>query len=413
MKLVSGDTVWTKVNRIPKKYTYLSENISCDVVIIGGGITGAICGYYFAKAGIDAVILEKNIIGYGSTSGSTSILQYEIDTDLVGLSTMIGQDNGVRAFKLCEKAVYDIGNIIEELDDNCDFTYGDCLYYSNKKFDKESLEREYKLRKEHGFDVEFIDKNKGEKMFSFPIEGGIYSRRGAGEIDPYRFTHSLISKSIERGLRVFENTEVSDINNLDDGVIVTTKNKFKINAKKAIIATGFEARNYITEEIVTLYRTFTLATRPVNNINGWHNKCIIRDTEDSYNYIRPTVDDRILIGGEDIEIKKRNSKIASLSHKDPLSIEKYNILEERLKGMFSDIKDISIEYKFSGIFGETYDGLPYIGEYKKMPNCYFCLGYGANGILYAILGGQLLRDMYLGNPSKDLDLFKFGRESTK
>ena len=74
MNLVSGNMLWTKINKIPNKYTYLSEDIKCDVLIIGAGITGAICAHYFTMAGVDTAIVDKNIVGYGSTSASTSIL---------------------------------------------------------------------------------------------------------------------------------------------------------------------------------------------------------------------------------------------------------------------------------------------------------------------------------------------------
>jgi glycine/D-amino acid oxidase-like deaminating enzyme len=77
--------------------------------------------------------------------------------------------------------------------------------------------------------------------------------------------------------------------------------------------------------------------------------------------------------------------------------------------MFPNIEGIEAEFNFNGLFGDTKDSLPYIGEYEKMPNCYFCLGYGSNGILYATFGAQIIRDMYLGKKNPDSELFKFGR----
>lgn len=413
MKLVTGNVLWTSNNKIPNKYTYLSEDISCDVAIIGGGLTGAICSYYLSKEGVDTVVLEKNIIGYGSTRASTSILQYEIDTDLIGLRTMIGEENALRSFRLCEKAVYDIEGIVQEIDVDCEFRLRDCLYYSENPGEYEKIKTEYELRDKYGFKVEFIDKDKGKEKFSFPIEAGIYSTRGAAEINPYKFAHGLINKSIERGARVFENTEVLNIENHGDKVTLVTKNNFKIRANKVIIAMGYDSLNYFNEDIATIYRTFIITTTPLKETEGWHNQCIIRDTNNPYYYVRPTLDNRMILGGEDIQINKRESKTANLKDPDPISSEKYNLLKERLKYLFPNIKNIDIEFKFNGLFAVTNDGLPYIGEYEKMPNCYFNLGYGANGILYTLLGGQLLKDLYLGNPSKDLELFRFDRPTAK
>jgi glycine/D-amino acid oxidase-like deaminating enzyme len=88
---------------------------------------------------------------------------------------------------------------------------------------------------------------------------------------------------------------------------------------------------------------------------------------------------------------------------------KYSTLENKLKSFFPQIKDIEVEYKFNGVFGVTSDGLPYIGEHPDHPNTFFCLSYGSNGILYGIVGAQMLRDLYLGEVRKELKLFRFGR----
>ncbi|WP_432401991.1 NAD(P)/FAD-dependent oxidoreductase [Wukongibacter sp. M2B1] len=409
MNLVSGDMLWTNINKIPEKYSYLSEDINCDVLIVGAGITGAICSYYFTEAGIQTAIIDKNIIGYGSTSASTSILQYEIDTDLVGLKGTLGLDNAVECFKLCEKTVYEIEKVVDNLDCKCGFNLRDCFYYTDSEADVSRLKKEYEVRKNHGFNVEFIDSKKANNMFSFPVKAGIYSRSGAGDIDPYSFTHKLISHSIKKGLRVFENTEMISIRQLSEEVEVTTKNRFKINTKKVIFASGFEAKEMIDSKTAILTRTFTLVTKPIGNFDGWNNRCIIRNTNNPYTYLRTTSDDRIIIGGEDLELGGKNSKVSCLTNDDTVVIDKYGILNNRLLSMFPKIDNMEVEYRFSGLFGESGDGLPYIGEYEKYPNCYFCLGYGSNGILYAVIGAQLIRDLYLGNPSKLLDLFKIDR----
>ena len=46
---VYGDPIFTKINKVKKQYEYLTEDIETDVVIVGGGVTGAILWYYFSK----------------------------------------------------------------------------------------------------------------------------------------------------------------------------------------------------------------------------------------------------------------------------------------------------------------------------------------------------------------------------
>ena len=102
----------------------------------------------------------------------------------------------------------------------------------------------------------------------------------------------------------------------------------------------------------------------------------------------------------DVDDKNYSEKVAS---------EKYNILETRLKGLFPNSRESKIEYKYEGIFCATKDDLGFIGIDNKHKNLWYSLGYGANGILYAILAGQMLRDLYLGKENLDMELFRIDR----
>ena len=77
--------------------------------------------------------------------------------------------------------------------------------------------------------------------------------------------------------------------------------------------------------------------------------------------------------------------------------------------MFPHINDIEIEYKYCGAFTSTPDNLGYIGSDPKNNKKWYCLGYGANGILFAILGGMMLSKLYLGIEDENLKLFKVDR----
>ncbi|WDV46713.1 FAD-dependent oxidoreductase [Clostridiaceae bacterium M8S5] len=409
MKYVTGDKFWTYTKSIDEKFEYLSENIECDVLIIGAGVTGALSAYYLADGNSKVVVVDKNLIGYKSTCISTAILQYEIDTDFVGLKGMRGEENAAKAFKLTEQSLHDINQIVNDLEDDCHFNYRDCFYYTNKNGDIKRLKKEFELRKKYGFDVEYIDEDTARKLFSFPVKAGIYTKGSSGEINPYKFTKALINKVKERGGAIYENTEIVNFVSDDKGAIAYTKNGFSIKCNKIIVAMGYESREFIKKRTAILSRTFTIVSQPVLSFNGWYNRCIIRNTAKPYTYFRSTQDNRIIIGGEDVDIGGERSRASNLTHDHLLSKDKYNKLETILKSMFPDITNIKIQYKFSGIFGETSDGLPYIGEYEDYPNCYFNLGYGSNGILYSALGAKMIKKLYYDNDRTDMGLFSFDR----
>jgi len=109
----------------------------------------------------------------------------------------------------------------------------------------------------------------------------------------------------------------------------------------------------------------------------------------------------LIIGGEDINFIPDiyNEKLCSKS---------YEILEQRLKSLFPNL-NIDIEYKYCGAFASTQDNLGFIGEEPTNSKLWYCLGYGANGILFAMLGGMMLSKLYSGEVDKDLNLFKVNR----
>ena len=95
MEIRSKEPYWLLKNGIINSYPSLRKNIECDILIIGGGITGALVGYQFSSEGYRTVVIDKRDIGAGSTSATTSMIQYELDKPLYSLSETIGKESAV------------------------------------------------------------------------------------------------------------------------------------------------------------------------------------------------------------------------------------------------------------------------------------------------------------------------------
>lgn len=396
---VKGKPIFTNINNKTNQYPYLIEDINTEVLVIGGGVTGSICTYYLSKNGIDTALIEKGRIGHLSTSVTTSLLQYELDDNLSELTEAINFDDAIKAYRLGLKALDEIEQFINEYGNKCDYIKRDTLLYTAKESEKKVIKQEYEKRKEYGFAVEYLDEDNNP--YSFDLKSGLISKNGGAEIDPYKYTHHLLKVSSDNQARIYENTEAKKIKYLDDIVEVETAYGYKIKAKKIIVATGYNTSLFTDRKFATKYNTFNVATKPVKEIIGWKDNILIRDNCDPYNYLRTTIDNRLIIGGEDVDFKDIDN--------EELSNKKYEILEQRLKAMFDEIKDIEAEYKYCGCFGCTKDNLGFIGPDSKHKNLWYCLGYGANGILFAILGGIMLSKLYLGDIDKDMELFKVSR----
>lgn len=399
VQFVQGNPLFININKIKKQYNYLTEDVETDVIIVGGGVTGSILGYYFSKEGIDTVILEKSRIAHGSTSITTSLLQYELDSNLMALTENVSLDHAINSYKLGVKALDEIEKFIKEYGNKCDYIKRDTLLYTAKKLEIEELYQEYKLRKENGFNVKFI--NEDDNPFSFDLKAGVYGIEGGAELDPFKYTHHLLEVACNNGLRVYENTPVIDVKYNKDYVEAITSYNHKVRGKILVLATGFNTKLFTDRNFGVKTYTYNIVTKPLKNIEGWFNNVLIRDNEDTYNYFRTTPDNRIIAGGEDTPFTDNfNPKIA---------MEKYDILEQRVKNMFNKIDDIEIEYKYCGTFDSTKDNLGFIGKDPKNDKLWYGLGYGANRILFAILGGMMLPKLYRGEVSDYLKYFNICR----
>ena len=400
LQYVQGSPIFININKDKVQYPYLTKDIDTDVCIIGGGITGAITSYYFSRENINCVLLEKRRIAHLSTSITTSLLQYELDDNLSDLKEYTNLEDVIRSYNLGLIALDEIDKFIKEYGNNCNYKKRDTLLYTAKKDEINAMKIEYDYRKNNNFDVEYI--NEENNKFSFDLKAGILSKNGGAEIDPYKFTHEMLKVSQNNGLRVYENTEVIDLKYHKEYIEVITEFGNIVKAKKVIVATGYNTKLFTDRNFATKTTTFNIATKPIKNFNGWYEKVLIRDNSDPYNYLRTTFDNRIIIGGEDVDF------IPDIFDEN-LANKKYDILENRLKSMFSNIKDIEIDYKYCGTFASTLDNLVFIGEDTKHNNLWYNLGYGANGILFAILGGMMLSKLYHGERDKDMKLFKVDR----
>ena len=399
-EFVQGKPLFTAIHPVPIQYPYLTENQEVEVAIIGGGVTGSIIAYYFSKNNIKTALLEKTRIAHGSTSITTSLLQYELDSNIKELTAYTTKENVLASYKLGIEALASLDDFVQTYGNKCNYQKRDALLYTSQMSDYSTLKEEYQLRKEAGFPVDFIE--EVSNTFTFDIKAGVYSREGGAEFDPYLYTHHLLEVATQKGLSVYENTEVVNIVYTEKGVEVQTTFDHCVKAKIVILATGFDTARFSSRQFGKKTITYNIVTEPLQNEQGWPNHVLIRDNEDPYHYLRRTKDNRIIIGGEDIDFTKENNQ-------EQVANQQYDKLERRLKELFPITKDVTIEYKYCGVFDSTKDNLGFIGPDPLQQKLWYGLGYGANGILFALLAGRMLSQLYKGETDPYLHLFQIDR----
>ena len=401
MDLTSGYPFWPIRDGLPAAYPMLDADIRCDAVVLGAGITGAMIAHELVDAGFDTVVVDRREVAWGSTAASTGLLQYEIDVPLTDLMAMRGRECATRAYLACRDAIGKLDQLARTVAADVGFERKRSLYLASTPEDREKLRAECDLRREIGIDVDFLSDSDICARFPFRRSAALLSY-DAAQVDTYGFAHALLRYAAARGLRVFDRTPVVDIDASRRGVRLVAENRCVIRARHLVFATGYETRDYFDESVAKLASTYAVASEPLPPRETWgEDECLIWESGRPYLYLRTTSDRRVVVGGEDEPF--RDAK-----RRDRLLPAKTETLVGRVKALFPDT-DFRPAFAWTGTFGDTKDGLAYVGAHPRWPSSLFALCYGGNGITYGVLAAELVRDALRGRHNDNADLFRFDR----
>ncbi len=401
MKLHSSYPFWMIREGLMNSFPTLREDLKTDVVIIGGGITAALVAHEFTQSGIGVIVLDKRHVAHGSTSASTAMLQYENDVPMFKMAEMIGRQQAIKVFRRSVEAIERIGEISASLPGEVHFEKCPSLWYASyRKHVDELILPEFHMRKKEGFDVELLEETEFETKMGFRKAAGIWSAQGA-HVNPYRLCQELFSEVRKNGSQVFDSIEVTEIRPGRGKVMVRTKDGPVVTAAHAIVACGYESERFLERKVAQLKSTYAIVSKPFpGNVDLWTDNAMLWETKTPYLYMRTTGDRRILVGGHDEDF-------SSLALRDKKVNSKASRLEADFKKLFPELQ-FEPDFSWAGTFGETKDGLPYIGS-EKHERIHFALGYGGNGIVFSVLAAEILREAVRGRKHPDAPLFGFNR----
>jgi len=401
MDLHSGLAYWIVKNKLFDYFHPLKTDFSVDVAIIGSGITGALIAHELCSAGIACAVFDKRTIATGSTAASTSQLQYEIDVPLSEMVGKVGESAAVMAYQASLQSIRDLESVFKETGVRPDFKRVSSIYLASDKRGLNMLEREYDIRRKHGLPVEFLD--AGTLFSTHHIEGpGALKNREAAQMDCYKAATGLLKHHIKKsGLSLFSHTEIVEYKERRGGYALLTGDGMTIRCKYVVVAAGFEAGKFLPRRVMNLISTYALVSQPVEPSQLWPERCLIWETAQPYFYMRTTLDNRMMIGGEDVEFRNPERR-------DRLLRWKIRRLEKKFKGFYPEIPFV-VDMAWCGTFSSTDDGLPYIGPWPGRKRMFFALGYGGNGITFSMIAAQLIKNKLKGIKDERENVFGFER----
>ncbi len=401
MDLKSGYPYWAVKNGLMYAFPQLDSDCCCDVVVIGAGITGALIADELACHGHDVVVLDQRDICWGSTSASTALLQYEIDSHATEIATRYGEESALLAYQSCLTAIEQVGALAHQIGD-VDFSACDSLYYASNRLDQQSLIDEFAWRKQHGFPVRWLSRAALKSQYQLRAPAAILSSVAA-RVDPYRLASKLLYRLHQKGSRVFDRTQVKSITANARSVQLITDKAMVVKAKYLVMASGYEAQCWLSQSVAKNRSSFAYITDPIAADQlGWLANTMLWESSRPYMYMRSTGDGRLLVGGED-----ENHDIPA--RRAVLVDRKAATLQLKVARLFPQLQ-AKPAFSWAGTFAETKDGLPLFGQHPQYgPRVLFALAYGGNGITYSMLGAGLLRAQIERRQHALTELFAFAR----
>lgn len=382
MDLKSGYPWWTVRDALPGAFPPLEADVRCDVAVIGAGITGALVASEFAAHGHDVVVLDRREAGWGSTSASTALLQYEIDTPMRDLARQYGEAQAVLAYRACLDAIGQLRDAVRGLR-GVGFTTTDSLYYASRARDLRALQAEFALRERHGFPVGWLDSGEIRARYGFTAPGAILSTVAA-RMDPYLAAWGLLQRLRKAGGRVHDRATITAIEPRSRDVLLTTGEGVAIRARHVVVAAGYEGQAWLPRGLARNRSSYALVTDPIPaDALGALARTLVWETARPYLYLRTTTEGRLIVGGEDDAVDvpaRRDGRVGSKAER----------LIGKVRSLFPGLP-LRPAFAWAGTFAETADGLPFFGPHPRHgPRVLFAMSYGGNGITYAMAGAGLL-----------------------
>jgi glycine/D-amino acid oxidase-like deaminating enzyme len=371
---------------------------TCDVAVIGGGLTGSSAALALAKKGARVVMLEADIVGGAASGRNGGMCNNGFAQDYGMMSAKLGKETANRLYRAFDAGVDTVERLVAEEKIDCSFARVGKIKLAAKPEHYDKLARSQELLAANvDPDTEMVSRaGLRDEVGSDRYHGGLIFRKGAG-MHVGRFVRGLAEAAARRGVEVHEHTPMTGLRPAPGGGHHIDTPKGRLHAKQVMLASGTSHTGplgWIRRRIVPV-GAFLIVTEPLPTATLDRllpRRRMATDTKNFVNYFRTTPDNRLLFGGR-----------ARFAISNATSDEKSGaILRDALHNVFPELHDTRIDYCWGGMVDMTRDRLPRAGERNGI---YYSMGYSGHGTQMSTLMGTIMAEVMDGrtdlNPWKD------------
>ncbi|MBD9677381.1 FAD-binding oxidoreductase [Pseudomonas sp. PDM18] len=366
----------------------LQGEVETDVCVIGAGYTGLSTALFLLENGFKVTVLEAAKAGFGASgrNGGQIVNSYSRDIDVIERSV------GAKQAKLLGDMAFEGGRIIREriakYNIQCDLKDGGVFAALSAK-QMGHLESQKKLWERFGHtQLELMDaKRIREVVGTDSYVGGMLDMSG-GHIHPLNLALGEAAAVESLGGVIHEQSPAVKIDRGANPVVHTPKGRVKA---KFIVVAGNAYLGGLVPELASKSMpcgTQVITTEPLSADLAKSllpTDYCVEDCNYLLDYYRLTGDNRLIFGGGVV-----------YGARDPSNIEA--IIRPKMLKVFPQLKDVKIDFAWTGNFLLTLSRLPQVGRIGD--NIYYSQGCSGHGVTYTHLAGKLLAEVLRGQAER-------------
>lgn len=364
-----------------------------DVAVLGGGYTGLSAARTLARGGASVVVLERESIGWGASSrnGGQVLTGQKVGTG--ALLRRFGRERARAMFGASLAAIDFVERLVAEEGIDCGFVRAGHIEAAFKPAHFDHFHRDQELlAREFGHEVSLIPRaEQGSELGSGFYHGLLLDPKSAG-LHPGRYVRGLAAAAARAGADLRPRTAVLSLQREGNAFSLETA-RGRLRAQQVFVATnGYTgaATPALRRRIVPV-GSYIVATAPLPAEIArtlLPRRRMVFDSKNFLYYFRLSEDDRLLFGG-------RAQFTPSTARSTGTSAE---ILRRAMIEIFPALRDVPVEFAWSGNVAFTMDQLPHAGT---MGGLHFAMGCCGHGVGMSTYLGDVMADVILGKADRN------------
>ncbi|WP_232688734.1 FAD-dependent oxidoreductase [Halobacterium zhouii] len=366
-------------------YGSLSQDVTVDTAVVGGGIVGVTTAFELAEAGQSVALVERDHVLTGVTGHTTAKLTAQHGLVYRYLLDEFGRRRARQYATANQTAIDDVEARVEDLGIDCDFERTAAYTYTESADDREQYRSEADAASALGLPASYTE--------SLPEEldaAGAVQFDDQARFHPRKYLLALADEVDDGDSHVFERTTAVDVEDGDPCRVTTDRGT--VMADDVVLATHFPIHDR------ALYfarmhpkRSYVLAVELENDPpDGLYYR-----PGDPYFSVRPvsTAERTVLVGGQNHRTGTGGSTEA-----------RYRRLERSARDAF-DVA--SIRYRWSTQDQVSVDRVPFVGLHAPFADhVYVATGFGGWGMTNGTAAGRVLSDLVLEGESPWQEVYR-------